>query len=127
MVNSIRSIILPLVAIIVMFVVVVWADTLALSDESIKKGIEGRVANSAELKEAKVNVAVESGNVVLYGAVALYIQKMIYEQIAWKTVGVVEVDNEIRVAPKLPQTDFAIERKIMEIVHTHSQFHGTGL
>jgi hypothetical protein len=74
----------------------------------------------------KVKVAVEDGNVVLFGTVALYIQKMRYEQIAWKTGGVVAVDNEIRVVPKLPQTDLSIERKIMDIMHTHSRYHGTG-
>jgi osmotically-inducible protein OsmY len=49
---------------------------------------------------------------------------MLYEQIAWKTKGVVEVDNEIRVVPGLQQTDKAIERKIMEIVQTHRRFQG---
>ena len=125
--NSKRNLFLPVVLILVMSGIVVCLDTLAISDESIKKGIEGRVANTAELKEVKVNVAVEGGNVVLYGTVALYIQKMLYEQIAWKTGGVVEVDNEIRVAPKLPQTDSAIERKIMDIVHIHPKFQGIGL
>jgi len=126
-VNSIRSFILPVVAIIAMLIVVVWVDTLAVSDESIKNGIEGKVANTLELKEAKVNVVVEGGNVILYGTVVLYIQKMLYEQIAWKTVGIVEVDNETRVVPQLPQTDATIERKIMEIVHIHPKFQGTGL
>jgi hypothetical protein len=37
------------------------------------------------------------------------------------------VDNEIRVVPKLPQTDLSIERKIMDIVHTDSRYHGMGL
>jgi osmotically-inducible protein OsmY len=47
---------------------------------------------------------------------------MLYEQITWKTKGVVEVDNEIRVVPGLPQTDTAIECKIMEFVQTHRGF-----
>jgi len=37
---------------------------------------------------------------------------MIYEQIAWKTEGVIEIDNEIRVVPGWPQTDAVIDRKI---------------
>ena len=49
---------------------------------------------------------------------------MLYEQIAWKTKGVAAVDNEIRVVPGFPQTDTAIERKIMELVQTHSRFQG---
>ena len=49
----------------------------------------------------------------------LYIQKILYEQIIWNTKGVVEVDNEILVVPRLLQTDGAIERKIMELVNIH--------
>jgi len=120
---------LKLLALIITFLfgIVIVVETSALSDEIIKKGIEDKVANTLELKEAKVNVVVEGGNVILYGTVVLYIQKMLYEQIAWKTVGIVEVDNEIRVVPQWPQTDATIERKIMEIVHIHPKFQATGL
>jgi osmotically-inducible protein OsmY len=52
---------------------------------------------------------------------------MLYEQIAWKTEGVVEVDNEIRVVPRLPKTDAAIERKIMELAQTHRRFQGVNV
>jgi flagellar hook-basal body complex protein FliE len=44
---------------------------------------------------------------------------MLYEQIIWNTKGVVEGDNEIRVVPRLLQTDGAVERKIMELVNIH--------
>ena len=47
---------------------------------------------------------------------------MLYEKIAWQTKGVLEVDNEIRVLPKLPQTDAVIERKVMEVFQTHRRF-----
>jgi osmotically-inducible protein OsmY len=97
---------------------------LAMSDKIIKQRIEDEAADTLSLRETKVDLAVEDGYVVLYGTVGLYIQKMFYEQIAWKTKGVVEVDNEIRVVPGLPQTDTAIERKIMEIVQTHCRFQG---
>ncbi len=52
---------------------------------------------------------------------------MLYEQIAWKTKGVVEVDNEIRVVPKLPQADADIKRNIIEVVHTHRRLQGVNL
>lgn len=110
-----------------MFCGVAWADTLGVSDENIKKRIEDKVANTSVLRGVKVNVAVEDGNVVLYGTVILYIQKMLYEQLAWKTVGVVEVDNEIQVVPQLPQVDSIIERKILDILHTHDRFQHSGL
>ncbi len=90
----------------------------ATSDKIIKQRIEDKAADTFRLKGTKVDLAVEDGYVVLHGMVGLYLQKMLYEQIAWKTKGVVEVDNEIRVVPRLPRTDPAIERKIMELFQT---------
>jgi hypothetical protein len=49
---------------------------------------------------------------------------MVYERIAWKTVGVIEVDNEIRVTPLSPLADPTIERKIKEIIKTYDKFQG---
>jgi osmotically-inducible protein OsmY len=100
---------------------------LAMSNKIIKQRIEDKAADTFRLRGTKVDLAVEDGYVVLYGTVGLYIQKMLYEQIAWKTKGVVEVDNEIRVVPGLPQTDTVIERKIMELVQTHRRFQGVDL
>ena len=97
---------------------------LAMSNKIIKQRIEDEAADSLSLRGTKVDLAVEDGYVVLYGTVGLYIQKMLYEQIAWKTKGVVEVDNEIRVVPGLPQSDAVIERKIMEIAQVHRRFQG---
>lgn len=125
--KTIRNLFLPVVLIIVIFGIVVCLDALAISDKSIQKAIEAKVENTSKLKRVEVKVAVEEGNVILYGTVALYIQKILYEQIAWKTVGVVEVDNEIRVVPQFSQTDPAIERNIMEIVHTHNRLHDMDL
>jgi len=98
--------------------------TLAMSDKIIKQRIEDKAADTFRLRGTKVDLAVEDGYVVLYGTVGLYIEKMLYEQIAWKIKGVVEVDNEIRVVPGFPQTDTVIERKIMELVQTHPRFQG---
>ena len=97
---------------------------LALSDDNIKQRIEDAAAETPELKGTKVGVAVEDSYVVLYGEVRLYIHKMTYERIAWQTMGVVEVDNEIRVVPAVPVADTAIERKIREILITYRRFHG---
>ncbi len=102
-------------------------QALALSDHAIKQWIEDKAAGILHPRETKVRVAVEDGYVVLYGTVGLYIQKMLYEQIAWKTVGVTEVDNEIRVVPKLPQADADIKRKIMEFVQSHHRLQGVNL
>ena len=42
-------------------------------------------------------------------------QKLVSDRVAWMTPGLDEVDNEIRVVPRLPLSDTAIERKIREI------------
>jgi osmotically-inducible protein OsmY len=98
--------------------------TWALSDELIKQNIENDAAGTLRLRATKVDIVVEDGNVVLFGEVGLYIQKMLYEKIAWKNQGVIEVDNEIRVVPRLPQTDAAVERRIMQAIQTHQRFKG---
>jgi osmotically-inducible protein OsmY len=98
--------------------------TLALSDDLIKQSIETKAADTIRLRGTRVDLAVADGNVVLFGEVGLYIQKMFYEKIAWKNQGVIEVDNEIRVVPRLRQTDAAVERRIMEVIQTHGRFKG---
>ena len=117
-----RNLMLLVVLIIIVSGITHTRAALAMSNKIIKQRIEGEAAGTFRLRETKVDLAVEDGYVVLYGTVGLYIQKMLYEQIAWKTKGVVEVENEIRVVPGLPQTDKAIDRKIMEIVQTHRRF-----
>ncbi len=102
-------------------------QALAMGDEIIKQRIKDAAANISRLKETKVEVAVEDGYVVLYGVVDLYIQKMLYEQIAWKTEGVIEVENEIRVVPKLARADKDIKRKIMGIVHSYPRLQAMNL
>jgi len=119
-----RNLMLLVVLIIIVSGITQDRTALAMSDKIIKQRIEDKAADTFRLRGTKVDLAAEDGYVVLYGTVGLYIQKMLYEQIAWKTKGVVEVDNEIRVVPGLPQTDKAIERKIMEIVQTHRRFQG---
>ena len=37
------------------------------------------------------------------------------------------MDNEIRVVPKVPLANAAIEQKVKEIVNTYERFHGSGL
>jgi osmotically-inducible protein OsmY len=100
---------------------------LSTSDVSIKQQIENKAAENAKLKTGKVKVAVENGFVVLYGSVDRYIQKMLYEKIAWKTEGVIEVENEIRVIPPVIQDDAAIERKVKEIFQTYDRFQSASI
>lgn len=106
-----------------LFLVLVSPQALADSNRLIKQDIEEAAANTPELKGTNVGVAVENRSVILFGSVSLYLHKMLYEQIAWQTTGVVEVDDEIQVIPRAPMADTAIERKIWEIVKLHERFH----
>ena len=119
-----NKLIILVLLIITVFGLLYVPRTLALSDKLIKQGIENEAADMLRLKGAKVDLVVEDGYVVLFGEVGLYIQKMLYEKIAWKNKGVIEVDNEIRVVPRLPKADAAVERKIMEVIQTHGRFKG---
>ena len=54
----------------------------------------------------------------------VWLIQLIRKKIAWKTTGVIEVDNEIRVVPRMKQTDAVIERKIMEVVQNYRRLQG---
>jgi len=100
---------------------------LARSDDLIQREIEAQIAESMVLRDTRIEVQVEQRLVVLTGQVRLYEQKLVSDRIAWTTPGVFEVDNEIRVVPKVPLADAAIERKVREIIKTHQRFHGAGV
>ena len=95
---------------------------LARSDDLIQREIEAQIAESTMLHGTGIEIHVDHRLVILTGEVRLFEQKLIADRIAWTTLGVFEVDNEIRVVPKLPLTDAAIERKIREIVKADEQF-----
>ncbi len=103
------------------------SPALARNDDVIQREIEAQIAGSAILRDTLIEVHVEERLVVLTGQVRLYEQKLISDRIAWTTLGVFEVDNEIRVVPKVPVADAAIEHKIKEIVKTDERFHGAGV
>ena len=95
---------------------------MAMSDKVIKQRIERDAADDSRLRKTMVDVDVMQGFVVLRGKVNTYIQKMLFEQIAWKTMGVVEVESEIRIVPVLPVTDDTIKRRVLNILHAHKNF-----
>ena len=96
--------------------------SLAASADRIKSDVETRIAASERLKDTRIEVHVEERLVVLTGEVRLYEQKLVSERLAWTTPGVFEVDNELRVVPRVPRTDTAIARKIRDIVYKHERF-----
>jgi osmotically-inducible protein OsmY len=109
-----------------LLLVLVSPQALANSDRMIQQAIEEAAATTPELQATDVRVAVEERGVVLFGSVRLYLHRLLYEKIAWQTIGVVEVDNEIRVVPQASLSDAAIERMIWDIVKLHEQFHDSG-
>ena len=106
-----------------LFLVLASPQALADADRNIKQAIEEAVANTPELQGTDARIAVERRKVILFGSVRLYLHKMLYELIAWQTIGVVEVDNEIRVVSQAPLSDAAIESKIWEIVNIYKEFN----
>ena len=82
----------------------------------LRQRIIAQARNDKRLEGTQVVVAVKDGGVVLYGTVWLYSQKMLYEQIAWRTYSVFEVDNELQVEPRVPVSDWEIESTILSII-----------
>ena len=92
------------------------------SDRELLERIAIQIHHDKRLESTQVHVLVQNGQVVLSGTVYLYSQKMLYEQIVWQTPGVVEVDNEIRVIPRLQVKDAEIARHIRIMIKGHQRF-----
>jgi len=71
----------------------------APEDRALARWIEEQTRQDETLAGTRVIVHARQGAVVLSGMVRLYSQKIRYEQIAWHSPGVREVENEIRVIP----------------------------
>jgi hypothetical protein len=83
----------------------------------LRHWIEAKAAQKPVLMTLdSVRVAVDNGFVVLTGRVPLLAQRLLYDQIAWQTQGVREVDNEIQVVPARAVSDAEIERQVRYIV-----------
>ena len=100
---------------------------LARSDDLIKSEIEAKISETTALQNTPIKVDVEQKMVILSGQVRLLEQKLITERIAWTTMGVSEVDNEIQVVPKIPLADVGIEKKIKMIIKSDTQFVTAGI
>jgi osmotically-inducible protein OsmY len=103
------------------------SPVLARSDDLIQQEIEAQITKEVILRGTRIEVHIEQRQVVLTGEVRLYEQKLVSDRIAWTTLGVFEVDNEIRVVPKRPVSDAAIKRKIGEIVKADERFRAAGV
>jgi len=99
----------------------------APEDRALARWIEEQTRQDESLAGTRVIVHARQGAVVLSGMVRLYSQKIRYEQIAWHSPGVREVENEIRVIPVLPLSDVEIARRIVAMAQEYRRLHGAGV
>ncbi|OEU57762.1 MAG: hypothetical protein BA862_01345 [Desulfobulbaceae bacterium S3730MH12] len=99
-------------------------QVLASNNDTIRQHIKKMATEHSILSNSQVTIYVENGFVLLTGTVQLYLQKMAFEQIAWKTTGVTEVENEIEVKSEFPLSDTAIKRKVRMTLMDCECFHG---
>jgi len=101
--------------------------TEAPEDAGLRTRIEARLADLPDREGAEIRVAVREGQVVLQGTVRLLEQSLRAEQATWRTLGVLDVDNELRVLPQAPGGDAAIERQVRLIIKGGGDFIDTNL
>jgi osmotically-inducible protein OsmY len=99
----------------------------AAEDREILEHITGQTHHDERLEGTEVHIVVRGGHVVLSGTVYLYSQKMLYEHIAERTPGVVEINNDIRVVPRLPVEDAEIADHIHTMIKDHQRFQNAEL
>jgi osmotically-inducible protein OsmY len=91
-------------------------------DREILEHIAVQTHRDERLEGTEVHVVVQSGRVVLSGTVYLYSQKLLYEHIVERTPGVVEIDSDIRVVPRLSVEDAEIAAYIRMLIAGHQRF-----
>ena len=99
----------------------------AAGDREIHEHIAVQTHHDERLEGTEVHIVVRGGHVVLSGTVYLYSQKMLYEHIAGRTPGVAEINNDIRVVPRLPVEDAEIAGHIHTIIKDHQRFQNAEL
>jgi osmotically-inducible protein OsmY len=99
----------------------------ASGDRAILEHIAVQTHHDERLEGTEVHIVVRGGHVVLSGTVYLYSQKMLYEHIAERTPGVVEINNDIRVVPRLPVEDAEIAGHIRTMIKDHQRFQNAEL
>ena len=99
----------------------------APEDAELRARIEAKLAEIPGREGAEVRVVVRGGQVLLQGRVRLLEQSLRAEQVAWKTAGVLDVDNELRVAPRAVGGDAEIEQRVRMIIKGNERFIDTSL
>jgi osmotically-inducible protein OsmY len=99
----------------------------ALEDVELRARIEAKLAELPGREGAEIRVMVRNGQVLLQGRVRLLEQSLRAEQAAWKTSGVLDLENELRVVSPGVGGDAAIEQRIRMIIKGDERFIDTNL
>jgi osmotically-inducible protein OsmY len=96
-------------------------------DAELRARIEAKLAELPEREGAEIRVMVRNGQVLLQGRVRLLEQSLRAEQAAWKTPGVLDLENELRVVSPAVGGDAAIEQRVRMIIKGDERFIDTNL
>jgi osmotically-inducible protein OsmY len=97
------------------------------ADEELRGQLESQLETLRDRESAEIRVVVREGLVILQGRVGLLEQSLRAEQIAWKTPGVLDVDNELRIVPLAVTGDAEIERRARTLIKGDARFIDTSL
>lgn len=86
----------------------------APADTAVRAAIVDAFVLSPRVSSFRPTVEVTDGAVTLRGTVDNLAAKAEAERIAWNTVGVTDVTNELRVAPPLPMEDLALATRVQQ-------------
>ncbi len=96
-------------------------------DAALRSRIEAKLAELPGRDGAEIRVAAHAGQVLLQGRVRLLEQSLRAEQVVWKTPGVLDVDNELRVLPHGAGGDAEIVRQVRLIIKGDARCLDTNL
>jgi osmotically-inducible protein OsmY len=99
----------------------------APEDVELRARIEAKLAELPDREGAEIRVMVRNGQVLLQGRVRLLEQSLRAEQAAWKTSGVLDLENELRVVSPGVGGDAAIEQRVRMIIKGDERFIDTNL
>ena len=101
---------------------ITFQSALAAADEALQARIEFQVQSEPRLDGTEVRIIADGGHVVMLGQVKLLSQKLLYEQIVWRTAGTIDVDDEIRVTPATRVSDAQLKSAI-QVLFEHDKRH----
>lgn len=94
------------------------------SDEEIRAAIEDAARYDPRLNTYHVTPSVTGGMVTLKGEVVNGRARRAAEQIARSTVGVLRVDNQIRIAPREPMSDEQVAERVDVLLRLNARTSG---